>query len=338
MERGFTDRLWFAKLWLTLGIFALVLLVYLTCRSLFGDEGALLGPDRDPESRAHLQVHVVIALLIGFTLANQLLASAELRRDVGALHPLLAGDSEASAEEVLSAVARLPGEIVTIAAGLFGIAVIPAFRHGAGFMPDRVGGEFDLLWSVSANFVLFALLGRLAYTGISLQARLDERITARIQIDLLDLQPLTLYARRGLRSAFYWLLGSSIASLLFLRFGFLWIHVLILIGTLSIGLFVMLQSLKGVHRRLDAEKRRELVVLRAAIRAAREEVLGDGPAALGAAARLPGLLALETRTEKASTWPFDVSTFLRFSALGLLAVGSWLGGAIIERLLGLAVD
>jgi len=50
------------------------------------------------------------------------------------------------------------------------------------------------------------------------------------------------------------------------------------------------------------------------------------------------LLALEARTEGVNTWPFDISTFLRFSALGLLAVGSWLGGAVIERLLGLAVD
>jgi hypothetical protein len=181
-------------------------------------------------------------------------------------------------------------------------------------------------------------MGRLAYTGIALQMRLDERVTRRIRIDLLDLRPLAPYARRGLRSALYWLLGSSIASLLFLRFGLLWTHVFILIGTLSVGAIVMLQSLRAVHRRLDAEKRRELLLLRSAIQADRDEVLGDGPRAVDAASRLPGLLALEARTECASTWPFDASTFLRFSALGLLAIGSWLGGAVIEQLLGLAVD
>ena len=189
-----------------------------------------------------------------------------------------------------------------------------------------------------ANSVLFALMGRLAYTSIALQTRLDERITRKIQIDLLDLRPLAPYARRGLRSALYWLLGSSIASLLFLRFGFLWMHVLILIGTLSVGALVMFRSLKGVHQRLHGEKRNELAVLRTAIRGARGQVLDGGPGAADAAVRLPGLLALEARTEGVSTWPFDISTFLRFSALGLLAIGSWLGGAIIERLLGLAVD
>ena len=204
--------------------------------------------------------------------------------------------------------------------------------------PIRWGGEFDLAWSVGANFVLFAVMARLAYTGIALQARLDERITRKIQIDLLDLRPLAPYARKGLRSAMYWLLGSSIASLLFLRFGFLWVHVFILIGTISVGVFAMLQSLKGVHGRLEEVKRNELAVLRTVIRSARGQVLHDGPGAADAAVRLPGLLALEARTEGVNTWPFDISTFLRFSALGLLAVGSWLGGAIIERLLGFAVD
>ena len=80
----------------------------------------------------------------------------------------------------------------------------------------------------------------------------------------------------------------------------------------------MLQSLKGVHRRLQEEKERELAALRTAIRGARRDVLGEAPTA--AAARLPGLLALEAHTERVSTWPFDTSTFLRFSALALLAV------------------
>ena len=205
-------------------------------------------------------------------------------------------------------------------------------------MPDPVGGVFDLLWSAVGNFALFAIMARLAYALISIGRQLDERVTRRIRIDLLDLGPLAPYARRGLRAAMYWLLGSSIASLLFLRFGFLWAHVFILIGTISVGVFVMLQALKGVHGRLEKEKQRELAVLRTAIRSARGQVLDDGTAAADAAVRLPGLLALEDRIEAVNTWPFDISTFLRFTALGLLAVGSWLGGAVIERLLGLAVD
>jgi hypothetical protein len=338
MERGLTDRLPFPKLWLTFGIFAVVMLGYLACRALFGGGGSLFGPDRDTESLAELQVHTVIALLIGYMLTHQLRAQSELQRDLSALRPLLPEGADVSAEEIYSAVARLPGTMVTIAGGIFGVGIIPLFRGGAGFLPDQVSGVFDVVWSAGGNFALFAIMARLAYTGISVGAQLDERVTRKIRIDLLDPGPLAPYARRGLRSAMYWLLGSSIASLLFLRFGFLWAHVLILIGTISVGVFVMLQSLKGVHGRLEEEKQRELAVLRTAIRSARGQVLGEGPGAADAAVRLPGLLAMEARIEAVNTWPFDISTFLRFAALGLLAVGSWLGGAIIERLLGLAVD
>jgi hypothetical protein len=338
MERRGIDRLPFTKLWLTLGIFALVLLAYLACRALLGDGGALFGPDRDAESVGDFQVHTVIALLISYMLTHLLRARRELEGDLDALRPLLADGAEVSAEEILSSVARLPETIVTIAGGLFGVGILPLFRGGAGFVPDPVGGVFDLLWSAVGNFALFAIMARLAYALISIGRQLDERVTRRIRIDLLDLGPLAPYARRGLRAAMYWLLGSSIASLLFLRFGFLWAHVFILIGTISVGVFVMLQALKGVHGRLEKEKQRELAVLRTAIRSARGQVLDDGTAAADAAVRLPGLLALEARIEAVNTWPFDISTFLRFTALGLLAVGSWLGGAVIERLLGLAVD
>jgi hypothetical protein len=338
MEPRGIDRLPFPKLWLTLGIFALVMLIYLTCRALLGDGGALIGSDREAESVGELQVHTVIALLIGYMLTHQLRTRRELERDLDALRPLLTDGAEVSAEEIFSSIARLPETIVTIAGGLFGIGILPLFRGGEGFLPDPVGGVFDLAWSAGGNFVLFAIMARFAYISISIGRQLDERVTRRIRIDLLDLRPLAPYARRGLRAAMYWLLGSSIASLLFLRFGFLWAHLFILIGTISVGVFVMLQALKGAHGRLEEEKRRELAVLRTAIRSARGKVLDDGNAAADAAVRLPGLLAMEARIEGVSTWPFDISTFLRFSALGLLAVGSWLGGAVIERLLGLAVD
>ena len=89
MEHQGIDRLPFPKLWLTLGIFALVLLGYLACRTLFGGEGALFGPDRNPDRLAELQVHTVIALLIGYMLTHQLRARSELQRDLGALRSLL---------------------------------------------------------------------------------------------------------------------------------------------------------------------------------------------------------------------------------------------------------
>lgn len=49
------------------------------------------------------------------------------------------------------------------------------------------------------------------------------------------------------------------------------------------------------------------------------------------ASDLPGLLAYEARIENVSEWPFDTPTLLRFGMLMIIALGSWVGGAIVER-------
>ena len=39
-----------------------------------------------------------------------------------------------------------------------------------------------------------------------------------------------------------------------------------------------------------------------------------------------------------SEWPFDAGMRLRFLFYLAIPVGSWLGGALVERLLGAALD
>ena len=45
------------------------------------------------------------------------------------------------------------------------------------------------------------------------------------------------------------------------------------------------------------------------------------------------LFAYEGYLRRLSLWPFDQSTWLRFALLLGLPLGSWLGGALVERLL-----
>jgi hypothetical protein len=93
-----------------------------------------------------------------------------------------------------------------------------------------------------------------------------------------------------------------------------------------------------VHRRIRDAKREELDRVRLRLRSARRELLAGSTGAARAAAELPALLAYETRIETVSAWPFDTPTLLRFGALTLLASGSWLGGALVERLLDVALE
>ena len=57
-----------------------------------------------------------------------------------------------------------------------------------------------------------------------------------------------------------------------------------------------------------------------------------------AAARLPALFAAEARVDSVGALAFDANTVLRFALYVTLGVGSWVGGALIERLLGAAFD
>ena len=65
---------------------------------------------------------------------------------------------------------------------------------------------------------------------------------------------------------------------------------------------------------------------------------GQLPEALAPAAVLPGLLAYETRIESVREWPYDVPTLLRFALLTVIAISSWLGGALVERALSAVLD
>lgn len=84
-----------------------------------------------------------------------------------------------------------------------------------------------------------------------------------------------------------------------------------------------------VHRLIDATKKTELEKLRADVSSAREVFAFDKSA--GATSHLAVLLALEARVESVREWPLDLSTVVRFAFYLALPLGSWLGGALVER-------
>jgi hypothetical protein len=45
------------------------------------------------------------------------------------------------------------------------------------------------------------------------------------------------------------------------------------------------------------------------------------------------LLAYHDLVERCSEWPFDTPAVLRLALVVLVGLGSWLGGAVVERML-----
>jgi len=92
-----------------------------------------------------------------------------------------------------------------------------------------------------------------------------------------------------------------------------------------------LQPVVGVRRRIRTVKRAELERLHGALR--RERLLEAGPETDEPRTRMADLIAYRSLVQNVHEWPFDVSTLARFLLFGALGVGSWLGGALVERLL-----
>lgn len=155
------------------------------------------------------------------------------------------------------------------------------------------------------------------------------------EVDLLDLSGFEPFTRHGLRAA---LPGIVLLSFLALNLGdrgFVWaIGVLAPLALVQTSL-ALVPLLRGVHQRIGEAKNAERVRVDAAIRGGSEGLRGSPVAAQLADAGLADLLAWRSFVESRPQWPFGGSLRLRLLIFVALPLGSWLGGALVERLLNL---
>jgi len=303
---------------------ALLGLVLLWCAA-FGRTDALFDADEPLGLSSSARTQVVVALLIAFLVATRRHLVQRAAGNWAPLQPLTGLAPEAFEgfveREMAEATKRRPW--VDALGALLGVSVVLLSRGGSELSEEIRRPLF--LWALGANALSFALMARAAAS--SLLGQSVARIAAALRgIDLLDLRPLRCFGQQGLRSAFYWAGGSSIASLLAWDLDRVAPLAAILALTLALASYALLEPVHAVRHHILRAKQAELEAVRARIRRAREALLAGGEAA-----GLPGLLAYEARIERVSEWPFDAPTLIRFGALALLATGSWLAGALVER-------
>ncbi len=277
---------------------------------------------------------LVFALLIGYLPAAYTYAVRGSRRTLDSVRGVLRGGAGELA--MLRAQAGRFDPAALRRAGLLGIAAafsvpffvdmslsaysLAAFRFTAAthrFMLPIVGWHFGrLIYAILVDSSRFARVGR-----------------ERVEVDLLDLAPLAPFTRYGLRNALLAMGLLSILSLLIAdwstRPG---LPIAIAIGLLpAAGLAAagLLLPVRGVHAAIHGAKQAELAAVAERIRARRLEMLGGTPAS---GAPLDELLAWRGLVESVREWPFDASTVTRFLLYLGLPLGSWLGGAMVERL------
>ena len=85
--------------------------------------------------------------------------------------------------------------------------------------------------------------------------------------------------------------------------------------------------LRGIRKKIKAAKEQELDWCRLTLKSARDELKTGA----GSERSIAELAAYRTIIENVRNWPFDNPTLVRFSLYILIPLGSWLGGAFVER-------
>jgi hypothetical protein len=257
-----------------------------------------------------------------------------IARDFTLLRPTLRCSDSELRELVDSATCVPLGRLATCGAiGVLAFALMPVYDPGF-FEGERPPLSDPLLLFFVARGALTGWV-----VGLAAASEIGSAITYRnlgrdlVRVDLLDTRRLQPFARRGMRSALAWILCNSLLSLFWLGPGAGNVNGVILVSTIVLLGALLGFSISGVRDSIRCEKRRQLDALRERIRQQRRVVLGEAGSSPGEGAQLADLIAYHDLIERAPEWPFDAPMAARFALFALLGLGSWLGGALVERLL-----
>ncbi len=298
---------------------------------------------RDPNVLDNMRVAVTHVVITAYLLTACVYAERITERAISDLTPLLdpraarGFEPRGRSEQLVLALSVLVG-----AASFFAVS--------AGLSPGRVTfapatWTPEEAWHRVLGLAMGILALRLATLLVLESRRLSSLAGAIRRIDLLDRAALAPFSRHGLSSALL-IIGLVAAFALFLvDMRYLPMVGIVLVQTLVVGLVALLLPLRGIRSRILEAKRAELEWCRERMRRRRarlDEASGsDAPLPVASDSddsRLDELVAWEARIEAVREWPLDASTFGRFVLYLLIPLGSWAGGALVERWIDALLD
>lgn len=309
-------------------------LVHLFAIATIGEVELPFGPAR------YVGSVLVNGTLLGLLLGGHAAIYQGTVADLEQLRPVLSGsdDDFGRLKRDMLILSRSTRWLVTTGGMIAGLAVAtldPAldelYSH-IGRMDPRY------LVYIVGNMLFGALVARLVATEIHL-TRSYARLGERVEVDLLDLSKVLVFARKGLRSVVLWVLISSVFSLFWVLDSAAQINSFLPIAILILATMALIAPTLGIHRSIRDAKVNELDHVAEAIRTERISTLA--PRRAGAQpedARLGNLIQYQAFIKSLREWPFDLSIVWRSFLLIVLGAGSWLGGAIVERLLNSLLD
>jgi hypothetical protein len=283
---------------------------------------------------------VLLVLVAVYTPVARRYASLGARDNLAELAPLLASHSDARgpATPLRVARSRRRGRV----GGWMGMAIVPVMallidRDPTLYFQSYYWGG-PQLWTYAFGFFVGWQVGRF----LSEQAEdaryfsaLAERLPA---IDLFDPRPLAPFVRQGLRGGLLWIVFVSLYSFNLVDTDALASVALMWLLGLAFSLPPALLPLLGVHRRIRAAKRTELDRVDAALRDEPDALASSALERRAGGVSVADLVAYRGLVSSVREWPFDAGARWRILLYLSIPVGSWLGGAFVERILGAALD
>ncbi len=208
----------------------------------------------------------------------------------------------------------------------------------------RLGDLRDLRPVLAGDAAEFALLRHAVLGWVAGHMVLTETAATRafssigrehVRVDILDLTPLAPFARGGARNAVTWMLMSLLVSLFWLGPAASSANGSVIGVMLVMVSISFLFSVVGLRQSIGRAKKEALDALVVQIRTTEARLAagrpqGDGPS-------MADLVSFHSFVERVREWPIGGSTVLRGTLVAALAAGSWLGGALVERLLEAAL-
>lgn len=208
-----------------------------------------------------------------------------------------------------------------------GVAVTNATTPAPANPWEWQSWNYDIYWHRATTVMFVWWIGCFCYVTVVESARLS-RLSDRIEsLDLLDMRPYQPLIRQGLTNALLVFGMVSVLSLLGIesRYGPLlvgsWITFIV------VAWIGMMLPLRGIRRKIRAAKNQELDWCTQSLRTSRE-ALKSGAVGQQSIAEI---MAYKIMIENIRNWPFDSPTLVRFTLYLLIPLGSWLGGAFVER-------
>ncbi len=228
-------------------------------------------------------------------------------------------------------------------AGLAGVLIATLFTSYlfriplASFLLE--GWDHHRVFDYGVNLAIWTMAAQAFYLWFSAQGgRFYDRLSWNL--DLLDLRALAPFERERTTAALVGIVMISLASLLLLDL--IQRSIVVPIGILLLCLAwiaaIVILPMRGVQRLISRLKQEELERVAAAISGDRSALAESRLAARAETLSLADLLAYRDTIASVREWPVRSPTFLRAFLLLMIPVASWIGGALVERMLGSLID